>query len=128
MSFWQAAGRIFLQVVCLLLVSLLFGGGIVFVVALFFALPLIALSILILTPLECLAVNFRMRWISLLASPFLAAGVPWVRNFGPGDMTNFLHSINGVCWIFFSWGLAWTMSYLVVWFFGPSDPDPRLLG
>ena len=33
-------------------------------------------AILILTPLECLAMNFRMRWISLLASPFLAAGVP----------------------------------------------------
>ena len=48
--------------------------------------------------------------------------------FGLGDKTNFRQSTGSVCWIFFSCGLAWTMSYLVVWFFGPSGPDPRLFG
>jgi hypothetical protein len=62
-------GRVALQLLCGFVLVALAGGGLVWVVALFFLIPAIAMSVFIFAPIECVAVLFGVRWVAWIVTP-----------------------------------------------------------
>jgi hypothetical protein len=120
-------GRIALQLLCGFVLAALAGGGLVWLVVLFFVLPAIGMSVFIFAPIEYVAARFGVRRVAWIVTPLVGAGVPWLFQFIAPNRTNFLVGISQLCFLSGVLGVLWTISSLTAAFLQqPPLPDKRL--
>lgn len=120
-------GRIALLLVGGSILVPFFGGGLMWVVALFLVAPAVGIALLIFAPMECVAARFGLRWLAWIATPLVGAGFPWLFEFIAPNRANFLAAIPQLCFLYGALGVLWTISSLMAAFLRQRPlPDKRL--
>jgi hypothetical protein len=129
MSFGGLIVRIVIQLFICGLAIMLLGGGLLWIVVVIEGLPAIFLSAFVFAPLEHYASKYGVRWLALVAIPFIGAAFPWLLYFQTANKQNFMggaHALSLTCGAF---GFSWVLSSLAVLFLSQdAPPDRRLLG
>lgn len=120
-------GRIALLLVGGSILVPFYGGGLMWVVALFLAAPAIGMALLIFAPIEYIAARYGVRWLAWIVTPLVGAGFPWLFAFIAPNRANFLAGISQLCFLSGALGVLWTISSLTAAFLQqPPLPDERL--
>ncbi|NTG20682.1 hypothetical protein G6L00_09595 [Agrobacterium rhizogenes] len=99
MTLGDLFGRTALQLLCGVVLVALAGGGLVWVVAVFFVMPVIGMSVFIFAPIEYVSARFGVRWVAWIVTPFVGAGIPRLYEFIAPSRANFLAGISQLCFV-----------------------------
>ncbi|MBB4115810.1 membrane protein implicated in regulation of membrane protease activity [Rhizobium sp. BK226] len=120
-------GRVAFQMFFGVLFVLFAGGGLYWIIAIFFTIPAIGLSLLIFAPLEYLSASLGVRWLAWIAMPFVGALCPRLVALVDSN-PNFASGVHDLAFFSTAAGVLWTLSsVLSAYLHLPIVPDKRLI-
>ncbi|KZS49570.1 hypothetical protein FHX10_005177 [Rhizobium sp. BK591] len=120
-------GRVAFQMFFGVLFVLFAGGGLYWIIAIFFTIPAIGLSLLIFAPLEYLSARLGVRWLAWIAMPFVGALCPRLVALVDSN-PNFASGVHDLAFFSTAAGVLWTLSsVLSAYLHLPIVPDKRLI-